>query len=140
MISTEAVDLGATGIAKYGDELVQSDNNTIETLGEAASTTKLGEVKQKTRKLRIASGETRGEAEMPTTCAPLIYPALDAAAAAEPVGSEGKDEGGKQGLGSSIKTTSKNAQKFVNNYFDRQAQADCVSPSQLLCLTTFSVA
>ena len=66
-ISTEQVDHGATAIAKYGGELVQPVENESETSGETESPTKMEEMKEKMKKLRIASGETHGEAEMPTT-------------------------------------------------------------------------
>ena len=59
---------------------------------------------------------------MPVTCAPLIFPALDAA---EVAGSRFCDEGS-----SGFKAKSKSTSKFVSNYFDRRAQATYVLPRQ----------
>lgn len=70
------------------------------------------------KQLRIASGETHGKAEMPVTCAPLVFPALDAAVA------DSANEG-SSGFKAKLKSTS----KFVSNYFDRRAQATYVCPS-----------
>ena len=84
------------------------------------------------KQLRIASGEMHGEAEMPVTCAPLIFPALDAAAAASP---SAKEERSGEGIGSNIKAKSKSAPKFVNDYYDRRAQASYVRSSRLAATT-----
>ena len=125
-VGIERVDLGATAVAKYGGD-VQQD----ETVAEPTSPEKpkmLDDVKEKMKQLRIASGETHGEAEMPVTCAPLIFPALDAAAVASPAA---KDERGGDSIGHSIKAKSKSASKFVNDYYDRRAQASYVCSSRL---------
>lgn len=120
-VGIERVDLGATAIAKYGGD-VQLDK----TVAEAQSSEKpkmLEEVKEKMNQFRVASGETHSEAEMPVTCAPLIFPALDAAAVASPAA---KGEAYSEGIGSSFKAKSKSASKFVNDYYDRRAQASYV--------------
>ena len=125
-VGIERVDLGATAVAKYGGDVKQD-----ETVAEAGSPEKLNmldDVKEKMKQLRIASGETHGEAEMPVTCAPLIFPALDAAAVASPAA---KDERSGDGIGHSIKAKSKSASKFVNDYYDRRAQASYVCSSRL---------
>ena len=62
------------------------------------------------KNLRLSSGQTHGEFEMPEA-APLIFPALDQLA-----DSTSADGGRKQ---SSMKSKS----KFVADYFDRRAQA-----------------
>ena len=113
-VGVERVDLGATAIAKYGRE-VQVDTTVAES-ENLEKPNMLDDVKEKMKQLRIASGETHGEAAMPVTCAPLIFPALDAAAI-EYSSSEGID---------SIKAKSKSASKFVNDYYDRRAQASYV--------------
>ena len=118
-VGVERVDLGAAAVAKYSRE-VQADT----TVADSASSEKpkmLDDVKEKIQQLRIASGETHGEAAMPVTCAPLIFPALDAAAI---------DGHSSQGVGSTIKAKSKSASKFVNDYYDRRAQASYVCSRQ----------
>ena len=124
-VGIERVDLGATAVAKYG-----GDDHADTTVGESGDSEKpkmLDDVKGKMKQLRIASGETHGEAEMPVTCAPLIFPALDAAAAAS---SAAKEKPNSEGIGSSIKARSKSASKFVNDYYDRRAQASYVCSCQ----------
>lgn len=120
------VDLGATAVAKYGGDVQQDE--TVAEPGSPEKPTMLGDVKEKMKQLRIASGETHGEAEMPVTCAPLIFPALDAAAVASPAA---KDERNGDGIGHSIKAKSKSASKFVNDYYDRRAQASYVCSYRL---------
>lgn len=51
---------------------------------------------------------------MPVTCAPLIFPGLDADVKAD---AEIEKERSDQGIGSGIKTKSKDAQKFFNDHF-----------------------
>ena len=118
-IGTKTVDIGASAVAKYGaafSATTDAEEGTQEKKG------KLDETKEKMRGFRIASGETHGEAELPVTCAPLIFPALDAAAAGS-----ANDSGPGEGVMNSIKTNSKSASKFVSNYLDRRAQATYVS-------------
>ena len=121
-ISSQPVDLGATAIAKYDSELLLQRSSPSGT-DQADGIHKVDQMKEKMNKLRIASGETHGEAEMPIICAPLIFPGLDAAAKAD---AETENEGSDRGIGSGIKTKSKDAQKFINDYFDRRAQASYV--------------
>ncbi len=73
-------------------------------------------VREQLKGLKLSSGKTYGELEMPES-APLIFPALDAAAAAE--GEDGKKQ-----------STLNKSSKFVANYLDRRAQASYVS---ILC-------
>lgn len=126
-VGVERVDLGATAVAKYGGD-VQPDTAAAES-GSSGKPKALQEAKEKLKQLRVASGETHGEAEMPVTCAPLIFPALDAAAAAPTAAQEGTKS---EGVGSTLKAKSRSASKFVNDYYDRRAQASWV------CSCTFS--
>ncbi len=129
-VGVERVDLGATAVAKYGGDA--QTESTGDEIRDSEKPNRLPEVKDKMKQLRIASGSTHGEAEMPVTCAPLIFPALDAAAAASP---DAKEERSGEGIGSNIKAKSKSASKFVNDYYDRRAQASYVR-SQRLAATT----
>ena len=124
-VGVERIDLGATAVAKYGGD-VRADASVAES-GYSEKADVLGDVKEKMKQFRVASGETHGEAEMPVTCAPLIFPALDAVAAASPA-VEG--ERNSEGVGSNIKAKSKSASKFVNGYYDRRAQASYVCTCQ----------
>lgn len=125
-IGAKTVDLGALALAKYGDASVPPEMTNDTEVGEQEKQGKLDELKEKMKALRIASGETHGEAELPVTCAPLTFPALDAMAAAA---FEAKN-GNSEGVASSFKTKSKSTSKFVNDYFDRRAQATYVSPTE----------
>ena len=120
-VGIERVDLGATAVAKYGGD-VQPDTAGTGS-GGSEKPKMLEDVKEKMKQLRIASGETHGEAEMPVTCAPLIFPGLDAAAVASSLANE---ERKGEGISKSIKAKSKSASKFVNDYYDRRAQASYV--------------
>ncbi len=122
-VGVERVDLGAAAVAKYG-----GDAQTGDGISDSEKPKKLDEIKDKMKQLRIASGSTHGETEMPVTCAPLIFPALDAAAAASP---DAKEERSGEGIGSTIKAKSKSASKFVNDYYDRRAQASYVRSHRL---------
>ena len=115
-VGIERADIGATAVAKYGGGEVEADGSEKPKM--------LDDVREKMQRFRVASGETHGEAEMPVTCAPLIFPALDAAVSAS---SKAKED---QGIGNSIKAKSKSASKFVNDYYDRRAQASyvCIYP------------
>ena len=120
-VEIERVDLGATAVAKYGGDVQK--NTTVTESGGSEKPKMLEDVKEKMKQLRIASGETHGEAEMPVTCAPLIFPGLDAAAVAS---SHAKEERNGEGISKNIKAKSKSASKFVNDYYDRRAQASYV--------------
>ena len=132
-VAIERVDLGATAIAKYGGD-VQPDT-MVAGPGNSEKPTLLDDVKKKVKQLRIASAETHGEAEMPVTCAPLIFPALDAATVASPAA---REERNSEGIGTGIKAKSKNVSKFVNNYYDRRAQASYVCYRRPATFRTFS--
>ena len=125
-VGVERIDLGASAVAKYGGD-IQADRTTAGP-EDSEKPNMLGDVSEKMKQFRIASGETHSEAEMPVTCAPLIFPALDAAAATSPAT---KGESNSEGIGSNIKAQSKNASKFVNDYYDRRAQASYVCTYQI---------
>jgi hypothetical protein len=76
-------------------------------------------MKQAFKNMRLSSGKTYGELEMPEA-APLIFPALDQLAATE--------EGVKK------QNKLKSSQKFMADYFDRRAQATYAAqnPNSLL--------
>ena len=125
-VGSETVDIGAEALAKFGDNLLKP-----ETAGAGGDSQedkkKMDEMKQKMKQLRIASGETHGEAQMPVTCAPLVFPALDAVADA----ASARNESPNISVANSIKLKTKDSTKFVNDYFDRRAQATyvCLTPS-----------
>ena len=125
-VGTETVDLGAMAMAKYGDNILKPEPADAKE-GNQEKRKKMEEVKEKMKKLRIASGETHGEAQMPVTCAPLVFPALDAAAKTALEKNGGKDNS----VADNIKAKTKGSTKFVNDYFDRRAQATyvCSYPS-----------
>ena len=118
-IGTKTIDIGASAMAKYGDASLTSTEG--DGGGGREKKVILDGTKEKMKRLRIASGETHGEAELPVTCAPLIFPALDAASGNDPVA--------REGVVNSVKAKSKSASKFVSDYFDRRAQATYVSLS-----------
>ena len=131
-VGIERIDLGATAVAKYGED-VRADAIVAES-GQSAKSDVLGDVRAKMKQFRVASGKTHGEAEMPVTCAPLIFPALDAATSSPAAEGEPNSEG----IGSNIKAKSKNASKFVNDYYDRRAQASYVCTCQTASFSLIS--
>ena len=123
-VGVERIDLGATAVAKYGGD-VRADTAVTES-GDSEKPNMLGDVKEKMKQFRVASGETRGEAQMPVNCAPLIFPALDAAAAAADSSPPAEGKRNSERIGSNIKAKSKSASKFVNDYYDHRAQASYI--------------
>ncbi|KAH8817059.1 hypothetical protein F5884DRAFT_242815 [Xylogone sp. PMI_703] len=118
-IGTKSIDLGATAVAKFGNSHMDTEQKGDEDASEQEKATWTDEMKEKmsdlkTRKLRIASGQTH-ESEMPVECAPLVFPALDALAE--------KEGDSSSGVASSLVNKSKSASKYVSNYFDRRARA-----------------
>ncbi|KIW88505.1 uncharacterized protein Z519_11074 [Cladophialophora bantiana CBS 173.52] len=80
------------------------------------------ELKQKLAKIRLTSGVSRGELSLPES-APLIYPALDAAAQAA-LDSAGGTSGATQSvLPQSVKDKLHSSSGFLASYLDRRAQA-----------------
>ena len=119
VIKSEPVDIGASTVATYGESLIQTE--AAET--DQTKPRKMDRIREKAKYYRIASGKTYGEGEMPTICAPLIFPTLDAIADDE--------QGRKEGFTNDIKAKTKHSSQFVANYFDQRAQASYVSFSSL---------
>lgn len=121
IVDTERIDMSAMAVAKYGVTLFEKETDE----GTSSDKNKIDELKGKAKQFRIASGESKGEAQMPIMCAPLIFPALDAAVAATKA-DQNNGEAPAGALADQIKTKSKSAQKFVQNYMDRRGQATFV--------------
>ena len=132
-VSTETIDIGATAMVKYGGALDQAESTADSNERLEEQRNKVDEMKEKMKRLRIASGAT-SEAEIPITCAPLIFPALDAIVDAS--NQEGLDG---EGVATNIKTKAKASSKFVSDYFDRRAQATyvCTSLNKFLLFSTY---
>lgn len=107
-VERETVDMGANAMARYGGD-VESVEDKVEKL------------RAKAQRLRVASGKSRGEAEMPVVCAPLVFPALEEALRTD-------DAGGLRTLNTQSKATG-----FVVDYFDRRSQAIFVSQAFPRC-------
>jgi hypothetical protein len=116
VVGSKTYDLGAQAVLKYGAAAgVVPDGSPAE--GGAS-------LNDMMKRLRVASGRSRGEAEMPIASAPLVFPALEKSA--PELGSADSNE--KEGGGiTSIKAKAKGASAFVDDYFDRRAQAAFVS-------------
>ncbi|KAI9810691.1 MAG: hypothetical protein M1827_006150 [Pycnora praestabilis] len=128
-VGTKTVDIGAMAMAKYGNAPAKPGTTDMEGT-EQEQGKKTDEMKEKMKQLRIASGKTHGEAELPATCAPLIFPALDVAAAAT------EKEGSNGSAASGFKAKSKSMSKFVSDYNDRRAQAIYATKNPNSTLTT----
>ena len=111
---TKTVDIGAQAVAKYGQHLLDDDD-----LADLKPEERDSKMKERMNRLRIASGETHGEKEMPLVCAPLVFPALEAIA-------DSAEHGDENAL-DKIVAKSQSAGTFVADYFDRRAQATFVS-------------
>ncbi|MCJ1473088.1 hypothetical protein MMC13_001738 [Lambiella insularis] len=117
-VGTKTIDPGAMAMAKYGDYLLKPEKSDTDA-DEQEKKKKMDEIKEKMKQVSIASGETHAEAEMPVTCAPLIFPALDTLAAA----ASAKEGGHNESVADSIKSKSKDTSKFMHKFYDRRAQA-----------------
>ncbi|KAK2597276.1 hypothetical protein N8I77_013136 [Diaporthe amygdali] len=78
----------------------------------------MSKMKKGIQNIRLVSGKTHGEIELPEA-AELIFPDLDRAAASD-LHQQGK---GKENVNESTKEKWKSAGKWVQNYLDRKAQA-----------------
>jgi hypothetical protein len=97
------------------DPVVTYDiSSTTAALTKSLSTPE-SEMKQRLKALRLTSGTTTGEMSLPES-APLVYPALDAAAAAA-------EEGDGQ-LSEQKQSALKASGSFIATYLDRRAQAE----------------
>lgn len=80
--------------------------------------------KEKLRRLRLSDGTAYGDTGLPA-CAPLVYPSLDRAIQSQSLISDhdsGRDDGSLQTL--------KNRSTFLQDYFDRRAQASFVEQNR----------
>lgn len=93
--------------------------------------------KAKLKPIRLFSGVSSGEGGMPTTCAPLVFPALDALPSPSP-SSEHSGQVSPAPSGG-FKNKSKRAGDFVQDYFDRRAQATYISENPSTTLATAGV-
>jgi hypothetical protein len=110
-VGRRTVDLGAVAVVKYGDGLLESGRQGCER-------SKMDGLKRKVAgRLRVASGETQGEVEVRVNCAPLVFEDREGS-------SRGAENESKM---SSLKAHTKEASRFVQDYFDRGAQATFVS-------------
>lgn len=118
-VSVQTIDWSVTAVAKYGKTILQ-DNQQMQ------DQTTMDKAKQAMSNLRIASAKSVGESEMPASCASLIFPTLESAAAAMP-----EAERKRSTAAEALKSTSKSTSKWLNDYYDRRAQASYVSTAQL---------
>ena len=121
VVEFETVDIGAQAIARYNHPSeMQAAGGSAE---EAKKPTFIEDLREKAKRLRVASGETQGEAQMPAICAPLIFPTLDTVVDQL----ERDNRNNSEGFANAMKAKTKNSSAFVANYFDRRAQAAYVS-------------
>jgi hypothetical protein len=107
-IGSAEVDFSASrAIAKYDSSSSSSSSSSVPNGSN-------GKLSAKMKKIRLASGETRGSAKI-VEAAPMIYPEIDQ------VVYSGKD--GEE----TFKDRTKDAKKFLAGYVDRRAQMKYVS-------------
>ena len=122
-VTSGTYDMAAEAMVKYGDSFpAESEQDQSKTEG----------LKGKWQRLRLDSGQTFGEGQMPVTCAPLIFPGTDistpSTSPAFPLTPESAP-GVSTSSGEKRPTPlrHKSSKKFVQDYFDRRAQATYVS-------------
>lgn len=116
--STVVVDMSAVAVVK---------NGSASGLGVAEGANE-GEVKEKMKRLRVASGKTNGEEKMPIECAQLVFPEIDEVAKKAAV--EVKEEGKEVSVTSVMDLfvgKARSSSNFVNEYSDRRAAMEFVS-------------
>lgn len=134
-VTRTTVDLSAEAAAKRGKPPVSTNGDDPATVAQAQPQVdgqqepptdpgKTEEGREKTQGIRVSSGPTRGEAEMPVSCAALIFPALEDAAA-KLTRNDGKPT--ENTIAANIKTKAREASASVADYFDRRAQTAYVS-------------
>ncbi|RAH43044.1 uncharacterized protein BO95DRAFT_434289 [Aspergillus brunneoviolaceus CBS 621.78] len=125
-VGTKTVDLGAQAVTKYGG----SSGSSAEGKGEE------GWKEKATKRLRETSGTTRGEAEMPFMCAPLVFPEIERVAR-EMIDeyAQGRESASNAAL--RFKDKAKGTGKWLADYFDRRAQADFVISSEAAVALAF---
>ncbi|KAJ9614765.1 hypothetical protein H2204_014463 [Knufia peltigerae] len=107
------------------DPVMHVDLDSSDRALTKALSTPESEMRRKLKNLRLSSGTTRGEMSLPEA-APLVYPALDAAAArAAQTGTQ---------LPEQKQNALKSSGKFLADYLDRRAQATyaATNPGTLL--------
>lgn len=110
----------ATGKAMFSAERLDINQTVTE---YSKSDTEMSKMKKGLQNMRLVSGKTRGEIELPES-APLVFPGLDRAADLDLQ----QQDNGKEVVNESTKEKWKNAGKWVQDYLDRRAQATYVSP------------
>lgn len=110
----------ATGKALFSAERLDINQTVAKYSNPDAEMSKM---KKGMQNIRLVSGKTRGEIELPEAAA-LVFPDLDRAADSD-LQQQGK---GKEVVNESTKEKWKGAGKWVQDYLDRKAQASYVSP------------
>lgn len=114
----------ATGKALFSAERLDINQTVAKYSNPDADMSKMRKGMQN---IRLVSGKTHGEIELPEAAA-LIFPDLDRAADSD-LQAQGK---GKEVVNESTKEKWKGAGKWVQDYLDRKAQASYVSPGQIM--------
>lgn len=109
----------ATGKALFSAERLDINQTVAKYSNPDAEMSKM---KKGMQNIRLVSGKTRGEIELPEAAA-LVFPDLDRAADSD-LQQQGK---GKEAVNESTKEKWKGAGKWVQDYLDRKAQASYVS-------------
>jgi hypothetical protein len=124
----------ADTVAKYDKNPTHASSSIAGLSGEArleegkpgsTSSFSMDSVKNSLKSIRVQSGTTHGELEMPEAAA-LIFPEVDKAVAdmGDQVIAEGK---GEEEMAARIKNKFKHASEFVASYTDKRSQAEYVS-------------
>lgn len=109
----------ATGKALFSAERLDINQTVAKYSNPDAEMSKM---KKGMQNIRLVSGKTRGEIELPEAAA-LVFPDLDRAADSD-LQQQGK---GEEVVNESTKEKWKGAGKWVQDYLDRKAQASYVS-------------
>lgn len=110
----------ATGKALFSSERLDINQTVAKYSNPDADMSKM---KKGMQNIRLVSGKTRGEIELPEAAA-LVFPELDRAADLDLQQQQGK---GKEAVNETTKEKWKGAGKWVQDYLDRKAQASYVS-------------
>jgi hypothetical protein len=131
-IENRHVNLADT-VAKYDKPVQASSGNaglspeasSLEGKGKSKSSFSMDSMKNSLKSIRVQSGTTHGELEMPSAAA-LIFPEVDKAVTdmGDQVLAEGK---GEEEMAARIKNKFKHAGEFVASYTDKRSQAEYVS-------------
>lgn len=116
----------ATGKALFSAERLDINQTVAKYSNPDAEMSKM---KKGMQNIRLVSGKTHGEIELPEAAA-LVFPDLDRAADLD-LKQQGK---GKEAASESTKEKWKGAGKWVQDYLDRKAQASYVSLCHFMIL------